>query len=51
MSVCAALFFINTSINVPSFDFLAWYAGNTIVILLTLAAVAGFTFYTSLAGR
>jgi len=36
---------------VPDLDFSTWYAGNSILILLTLAAVVGFSFYTSLAGR
>ena len=37
--------------SVPDLDFSTWYAGNSIVILLILAAVVGFSFYTSLAGR
>jgi len=51
LSVCALFFFIFSWEAVPSLNFSSWYAGNTIVILLTLAAVAGYAFYTSLGGR
>jgi serine/threonine-protein kinase len=51
LSVCAVFFFAFNWGMLPDLDFSTWYAGNSIVILLILAAVLGFSFYTSLAGR
>jgi hypothetical protein len=51
LSVCAAFFFIITWQIVPDLSFSSWYAGNSIVVLVTLAAVIGYAFYISLGGR
>ena len=51
LSVCAFFFFDQTFSTVPTADFSAWYGSSTIVLLLAMAVVAGFGFYTSLAGR
>jgi hypothetical protein len=51
LSVCALFFFLQIFSTVPTADFSAWYGSNTVVLLLAMAVVAGFGFYTSLAGR
>jgi serine/threonine-protein kinase len=51
LSVCAFFFFAQTFAQVPTSDFSAWYASGTIAMLLAMAVVAGFGFYTSMAGR
>lgn len=35
----------------PTFDLSAWYAGSTLLALLSVVALAGYGFHVSLAGR
>jgi serine/threonine-protein kinase len=51
LSICACFFFLIMLGNLPDSSLSAWYAGNTITILLIMAAVLGYGFFTSLAGR
>jgi hypothetical protein len=44
--------FLNLDVTVVlTADLSAWYAGRSLVALLFLAAIAGWGFYVSLAGR
>ena len=47
-----ATFTANTLLNVPyTLDFSRWYAGNSIVVLLSFVAIAAWGFYVSLGGQ
>jgi hypothetical protein len=51
LSVYFAFFFLINLESIPSVDFSQWYAGNTIVLILIMAAIVGYAFHASLAGR
>jgi hypothetical protein len=47
-----AIFFLHLHIFYPvTSDFSAWYAGDFVLALIIALALAGFAFYTSLAGQ
>lgn len=52
LALIASLFFMHLLIFFPiTSDFSAWYAGDYVLALLIALALAGFGFYTSLAGQ
>ena len=52
LTLISALFFLHLNIFYPvTSDFSAWYAADFVVALIIALAIAGFGFYTSLAGQ
>jgi hypothetical protein len=52
ITLAVAIFTANVVLNVPyTLDFSNWYAMNSLAVLLSFVAIAGWGFYTSLAGR
>ncbi len=52
LATTSALFFLHLMIFYPiTSDLSAWYAGDYLLILIISLALAGFAFYTSLAGQ
>jgi Protein kinase domain len=50
--LATAVFTANVLLNVPySLDWSRWYAANTIGVVLSIAALAGWGYYASLAGK
>jgi serine/threonine protein kinase len=52
VALAIAVLTVNFLLNVPvTLDFSNWYAVRTVCVLLSVAAIAAWGFYTSLAGR
>jgi serine/threonine-protein kinase len=52
IALAAAVFTANVLLNLPyTLDFSKWYAGQSMAVLLSFALIAGWGFYTALAGR
>lgn len=52
LATISALFFLHLMIFYPiTSEFSAWYAGDYVLIVIISLALAGFAFYTSLAGQ
>jgi hypothetical protein len=52
LALISAVFFLHLAIFFPiTSDFSAWYAGDFVLDLIILVALAVFGFYTSLAGE
>ncbi|HEX2270445.1 MAG TPA: hypothetical protein VHH35_12950 [Pyrinomonadaceae bacterium] len=52
LALITSLFFLHLMIFFPiTSEFSAWYAGDYVLILIVSLALAGFGFYTSLAGQ
>lgn len=52
LALISAIFFLHLHIFYPvTSDFAAWYAGDFVLALIIALALAGFGFYTSLAGQ
>jgi hypothetical protein len=52
LALISAIFFLHLHIFYPvTSDFSAWYAADFVLALLIALALAGFGFYTSLAGQ
>jgi protein kinase-like protein len=52
IALAAAVFTANVLLNLPcTLDFSKWYAGQSIAVVLSFAVLAGWGFYTALAGR
>jgi len=52
IALAAAVFTANVLLNLPyTMDFSKWYAGQSIAVVLSFALIAGWGFYTALAGR
>ncbi len=52
LALISALFFLHMHIFYPvTSDLSAWYAGDFVLVLIISLALAGFSFYTSLAGQ
>ncbi len=52
VALAAAIFSTDVLANVPlTMDFSLWYAGNTLLPLLSVVALAAWGFYTALAGQ
>jgi hypothetical protein len=52
VALAAAIFCTDLLLNVPlTMDFSAWYVGNSLFPLLSVVALAGWGFYSALAGR
>ena len=52
IALAAAVFTANVLLNLPyTMDFSKWYAGHSVAVVLSFACIAGWGFYTSLAGR
>ena len=52
LALISAIFFLHLHIFYPiTSDFAAWYAGDFVLALIIVLALAGFGFYTSLAGQ
>jgi hypothetical protein len=52
IALAAGVFTANTLLNLPlTLDFSRWYAGNTLLVVLGLAALAAWACHVSLGGR
>jgi len=52
LTLISAIFFLHLQIFYPvTSDFSAWYAADFVVALIVSLTLAGFAFYTSLAGQ
>jgi Protein kinase domain len=52
IALAAAVFTANVLLNLPyTLDFSKWYAGQSMAVVLSFAFLAGWGFYTALAGR
>jgi hypothetical protein len=52
LALVSAIFFLHLNIFYPmTSDFSAWYAADFVLALIIALALAGFGFYTSLAGQ
>jgi len=52
IALAAAVFTANVLLNLPfTLDFSKWYAGQSMAVVLSCAVLAGWGFYTALAGR
>lgn len=52
VALAMAVLTVDVLLNIPiTLDFSNWYAGRTLCILLIVAAIAAWGFYTSLAGQ
>ena len=52
VTLAAGIFTADVLLNVPfTLDFSNWYAGSTAFVLLSILALTGWGFYTSLAGQ
>jgi len=52
IALAAAVFTANVLLNLPyTLDFSKWYAGQSVAVLLSFALIAGWGFYTALAGQ
>jgi len=52
ITLAVAIFTANVALSLPyTFDFSNWYAINTLAVLLSFLAIAGWAFYTSLGGQ
>jgi len=52
ITLAVAIFTANVLLSLPcTFDFSNWYATNSLAVLLSFVAIAGWSFYTSLGGQ
>ena len=52
IALAAAVFTANVLLNLPyTLDMSKWYAGESVAVLLSFAFIAGWGFYTAVAGR
>jgi len=52
IALAAAVFTANVLLNLPyTLEMSRWYAGQSVAVLLSFAVIAGWGFYTALAGR
>ena len=52
IALAIAVFTANVLLNLPfTMDFAKWYTGQSIAVVLSFAFIAGWGYYTALAGR